>query len=257
MINVFIHGSCVSRGVFDYAKSDGAEKKFNVIEYIAKNSIFSLWGNPIQLSFPEECINPKDLDWNTRMVFLDSKKQVLDRIKCCKADIFVIDLIDERLRRLVIAGDYSRVITYSESFARGEYIKLLDNYEMIDFDAAGYFESYDVIFRYCEYIKRFYREDQIFIIEAFPVLTYYDKNKEMQVFNNNTIASGLRLTRQLEMYYGIIKECLPHANYIKFPRNVCGSEKHKFGLSNVHYESMYYNYVLAEVVRHIPLTAFK
>ena len=42
MINVFIHGSCVSRGAFDYAKSDGAEKKFNVIEYIAKNSIFSL-----------------------------------------------------------------------------------------------------------------------------------------------------------------------------------------------------------------------
>lgn len=257
MVSVFIHGSCVSRGVFDYAKAGGSEKNFKVIEYIAKNSIFSLWGNPTPLKFEDLNADLKKVDWNTRMVYYDANKLVTDRIQNYKADIFVMDFVDERLRRIHRNDTSKSVLTYSESFLRGKYLEQLKEYEWVDFDSASYYEAYDIIIRYCEFIKNYYRQEQIFIIEAFPVLTYYDKNREMNLFNQGNIQSALRLTKQLEMYYEIVQRCLPDANYIKFPRNVCGLEEHKFGLSNVHYEYDYYDYVLGEIIRNIPTKALK
>ena len=76
MVSVFIHGSCVSRGVFDYAKAGGSEKNFKVIEYIAKNSIFSLWGNPTPLKFEDLNADLKKVDWNTRMVYYDANSKL-------------------------------------------------------------------------------------------------------------------------------------------------------------------------------------
>lgn len=255
MMNVFVYGSCVSRGIFDYAQCGGYEKQFNVIEYIAKNSVFSLWGNQIELVFNENA-NSREMDWNTRMVYYDSKKLVPDRIKKSEADIFVMDFVDERLRRIKINGQPEKVITYSESFLRGGYIEQLSKYEWIEYDACNYYESYRVISKICEFIKEFYQDEQIFIIEAYPVLTYYNKKHEMCLFNEKNIQSTLRLTKQLEMYYEIAKKCMPNANYIKFPRNVCGVEDHKWGLSNVHFEYGCYDYFLREMIKKIPSKAY-
>lgn len=255
MISVFVYGSCTSRGCFDFAHAEGMEKQFKVQEYVAKNSLFSLFAEPIHIEEFQCVEDPHTLEWMKRMVYLDLEKKAIEIIQRNKADIFVMDLIDERLMRGHLNGDKSKVFTYSEAFKKYNYMEVVPEYSLILCDASSYFESYNVLVKFCDIIKKIYSPNQIFVLEAYPVLSYYDNNGNLNMFEHKNCITILQLTKQLEIYYEILKGLLPDCNWISMPRNICGAETHKWGLSSVHFEQRYYDYTLREIINKLPVRA--
>ena len=240
MITVSIHGSCVSRGLFDI--SEFGKAQFEVKEYIAKNNIFSLFSDKTEIENIKKVSDPHSLDWNTRMVYYDSQKLVFDALSNSESDYLIIDLIDQRLG-MITDKNRKRILTNSESLKRMNVYDKIDMPNNISIHSFNYSETYKHFLQYALAIKQIYHPKQIFIIEAFPVMAYYNKNGSIQFFNEENVKKSIDMRKMLDMQYSILEEVLDGSYVIKFPNQIIGKEDHKFGLASTHFETDYYDIV--------------
>lgn len=87
-IKISILGSCVSRDLFNDESNE-----FEVVNYSARTSMGSLFALPFESDFWSEKIKSK---FQKRMVNSDFKKTSAQNFLNKEADIYLIDLIDER-----------------------------------------------------------------------------------------------------------------------------------------------------------------
>ncbi len=234
MYTVNIHGSCVSRGIFDISQI--GSDNFEVNEYIAKNTIFSSLSNPLHLSMFECVTDPHSLDWNTRMVYYDFTKTAIESLCKNKSDILIIDLIDHRLGLIKIDDS---IITNSESLNRMNIYDVLGEYETISISQFNYYDIYNLFYDYSLKIKQAYGPKQIFIIEAYPVFLYYSKDGQLIRFEDEKISKTASLIEMYEKQYKVLKEVFQGCNVIQMPRNIMADESHRFGLAGNHFEKSF------------------
>ena len=104
-----IHGSCISRDVFEFITDEPIRFK----EYIARHSMISAVSN--SLNFNEEQINISNLEskFQRRMVLNDLNKTLFEKIRNNKSDYMLIELLEERFSILDTNNSF---ITYSNEF---------------------------------------------------------------------------------------------------------------------------------------------
>ncbi|MDO8152298.1 DUF6270 domain-containing protein [Isoptericola sp. b408] len=89
--NVFIYGSCVSRDTFERFPAE----HFQLLHYVARQSAISAYAKPVDIILPPDL----ESDFQSRMVRGDFQSDLRSQMNKWGShiDLFVVDLIDERL----------------------------------------------------------------------------------------------------------------------------------------------------------------
>ena len=231
-IRVNIHGSCVSRDIFEYDK----EEIFKVSEYVARNSIISAVSPILNLNadFFEKG------DWQKRMVQIDCSKTLFSRFKDNFADYIILDLIDERFSLNYVSGTY---ITWS-----GGAEKYLTNISCNLVHASKFSRKTLIEFvdRYCEQLLQIYCPQQIILYKAIFVNEYIDHTGSIKRFPSEKMSYYDSLNQYISFLYNEMESRL-NCHTITLPRGTFAAENNKWGLAPMHYENNCYLSVLTEL----------
>lgn len=189
------------------------------------------------------------IKWEPRMVYYDITKNALGALFYKPVDWLIIDLIDERfgmIKTELGQLTYSQVLTRWDKF---EALKEKERYNIVDNT-----EAFEIAYRnYCNYLKYMMPENQIIINEVYPSYLYKNREGKIQIFEGQDLKIH-NMIKRLEVGYNLLKKYLPKAHYITSSRNVIGWEKHKWGLSYVHFEDSYYDNTITKITEIIKNT---
>ena len=239
-IKVNIHGSCVSRDVFNHVD----ESIIKVNRYIGRISILSIFLQPVEIDDIEDYMQ---IPWEERMVYLDFKKLFKDYLND-KADFFVIDLLDERFGILISKPGFDcSGVTLSQVLKRSSRYEVVSSFEniMVPIDDP-YMNS--AIVNYCNLIRSIMPEEKVIINEAYPTLTYIGMDGKYHLFDENTVVKALWVTKRLEYMYELLERNLPKANIIRAKHNSMADENHKWHLAYMHFCDEYYVEVAKKIL---------
>lgn len=238
--SVSIYGSCVTRDLFEYDKSENLELK----QYIARQSIISAVSAPIDLEENQIKLNS---NFQKRMVLMDLKKNCFENLKENRSDYLIIDLIDERFPLLFYKNSYC---TASNEALHGiEQLKDLPVKQKIIYKGLLSIkdESLDcnsIIREFCERIMRIYKPDEIILHRALFVDKYINKSGDIVSFSKNYLIDNKTKNQVLEYMYDLLVNFIPGIHIINEMPQTVASENHKWGLSPMHYYDDYYLRVL-------------
>lgn len=235
-----IFGSCVSRDLFEFEKTEN----FKIGNYVARESILSAVSAAVE--YDEENIQLQSV-FQKRMVQLDLSSNGLDYLQEAKSDYFIIDLIDERFDLGQIGNSF---FTLSNEFVLSKVIKP-ESYQVIKKDNK-FFEHleaiiYQSIDEFCDKILKIYTPNHIILHKAYMVNYYIDKNGETKKFPKQYLYSNKRINDILNKMYAYIEEKIPEAIVIDISDQFGADENHKWGLAPKHYQKEYYIAVLNEI----------
>ncbi len=239
---ISIFGSCVSRDVLEYDN----EKKFNLGQYVARQSIISAVSAPLK---QENLVLSLDSNFQKRMVEMDLLKTSFNFLKSNPSDYLIIDLIDERFPLVCFNGSY---FTASNEGINGYSLfnSLKKLYKEIK-DGGLYIESNNVdgcIDTFCKKLNEIYTDDRIIIHRALLVDYYTDRNDKIVEFKKNIIKNNRQINNLLNYMYDALIAKLPGAAVIDEMAEITGDETHKWGLAPMHYQGNYYLKVLKRLV---------
>ena len=250
MKKINIHGSCVSRDLFEYASSN-----IKVNQYIGRNSIFSSFFQPISL--PDCFFNDSQIqhNWEKRMLKIDIEKNIFEILADDPGDYIIIDLIDSlfNLVELHYNGNIS-IVTFSQVFRRSELFdilapekekKIIDIYIMENNFLDFLIESY------CKTLLNIYRPEQIIIYEAYPVYLFQATDNTIKAFSDDRIQNITLKKTKLKYFYDRMKKHVGNSIVVKMPDNIVADANHRWGLASNHYEKRCYYEVMNSIEKHI------
>lgn len=245
-IKIDIFGSCVSRDVLEYQGS----RKLEINNYIARQSLISAVSKSVEIN--ENQLNIDSL-FQKRMILYDFRKDTFQVLRENKGDYLMIDLIDERFPLVCIDNSY---VTFSNELSLSGYIKSpkimrckkssgLLNFIFRKTKWLIGQDKVDVyIHMFCNKLMEIYSQEQIVIHEVYLQNQYLDSKNQIKDFDNNTIGYNNRINEYYRYLYQTLKKIMPHAYYILLSNNYVADEKHKWGLSSMHFQAEYYADVL-------------
>lgn len=234
-VTINIHGSCVSRDIFEYDD----RHLFKVNEYIARNSIFSVMSStpePLDISF----FKARNA-WQQRMTYIDYNKLLFKRFSENPSVYFLIDLIDERFSLNKIKD--SRM-TWSP--AAEECL----NWEKDLVHAMSFSDDVvkNTIEHYCDQVLSIYKPERIILYKAFFQYEYLSKSNEVINFPQDRIEYYQQLNEHFRRCYAELDRQL-NCITIEMPNGAKAYEAHKWGLAPMHYDDECYKYVLDQIKR--------
>lgn len=232
-ITINIHGSCVSRDVFEYDD----KHLFKVNEYIARNSLFSVISPPPK--FLDLAFFTANNAWQQRMIFIDYNKLLFERLDENPSDFFLIDLIDERFSLNKIEGSFITWTSVSEACLNLEKNLV---HAMYFYDNA----IKDPIGLYCERLLSLYAPHKIILYKAYFKYKYISAEGESKCFPQDKVKYYSRLNEHFSRCYDELSERL-NCIIIEMPKNAEASEIHKWGLAPMHYTEQANRYVFREL----------
>lgn len=234
-IHVAIHGSCVSRDLFEFDNNN----IFKIDEYIARNSIISSLAHPLEVD--SQFYEPGD--WQKRMVQIDCSKSLFSRLEDAHADYILIDLVDERFALNIVEDT---CITWS-----GGAQKYLPNLQQKIVHASKYPPQKLVEFvnEYCNQLLSLFSPEQIILYRATFLSKYIDKEGKKRPFPLEKRPYYQTLNRHVSYLYDMMELKL-NCHVIKLPNDAVAYEGHKWGLAPMHYDDQTYLRVL-EAIKNI------
>ena len=230
---IAIHGSCVSRDLFEFDKAG----MFSVCEYIARNSIVSALAPAYEAG--AELYRPGD--WQKRMVQIDCSKTLFDHLENSGAEFLLLDLIDERFP-LNMAGE--TCITWS-----GGAQKYLPSLPAKTMHASKYPRKRlkELAAGYCRRILSGFRPSQIILYRAKFLEQYLDKEGNLVSFPQDKIPYYRTLNTHIIYLMEIMEDFFGGVHILDLPENAVSYEGHKWGLAPMHYDPLTYETVLNEI----------
>lgn len=245
MVKINIYGSCVSRDIFEF----DIEKQFSIPIYIARTSILS------NINTNTWNISSADIDLDSKFqreaVTADLNKTVYDKFESNMSDYLLIDFIDERFRIAKVNNLYA---TYSVEMMNSHFLDD-KNYILLDKKPSivgntFVFEDKDInqyIKEFAERIKNIYDENRIIIHKAFMRDEYISKEGKLVKFEPHICLDVKNKNAMLDFMYRKLSEYLPHSYVIDASGKYYISERHRWGLTPMHYEDGYYEELLCQI----------
>lgn len=258
-VPISIFGSCVSRDLLEYNP-----KIFNLKTYIARQSIISAVSFPVtynidELSFSSE-FQKSRVEW-------DLEKKTFNLLSKDNSKYLLLDLIDERFSIIKFQNNYitlSNELKSSSFYQNHEHeftilsCKKIPNLKFNEQKLLSYkytLENKNIDIYIEDFLKKIlsiYQEKNILIHRATLVDYYKDANNNIKKFPNNTLGYNHRTNEYLNYLYDYIINRLPAAFVIDECKNYYANEKHKWGLSPMHYCDEYYqnvNYLIQDYLK--------
>ncbi|GIO26924.1 DUF6270 domain-containing protein [Ornithinibacillus bavariensis] len=213
-----ILGSCVTRDAF--------LSKEEINKYFARSSIVSIYSPPINIEKVD--LNSR---FQSRMVNYDLTKEFRKYVRNFSSDFLIIDLIDERFR--ILKNSEGSYLTRSTEFLKTELhkdISLIPQEKTFEL----WKEKADL---FIEDLKKYIGENRVIIHKAFWSSTYISNNLELIPFEHN---NHIEANKILNLMYAYLEYKLPQAKVIELQDYLVADESHKWGLSNFHYQPLYY-----------------
>ena len=237
--DIDIHGSCVSRDVFNFDEN----KEVEIGQYFARQSFVSAVSTPsikqINVNLPSS--------FQKRMVESDLTKDMFEKLSLKKARYLLIDLIDERLNLIKYNNS---IFTFSDELKNSKFMENFD-VEVVDklsMSNSIWKKSMD------EYVNRLleiYDEDKIIIHEAYLVESYLTRDNQKKYFPEDNRRYIKLLNRFFKKYYAYLKQKLPNSHVISISEdNYQSWEGHLWEKAPMHYENRYYQDVL-KIIKNI------
>ncbi len=237
---VSIHGSCITRDVFNYITNENIKIK----NYIARQSILSSVSIPIKCSDDELKL---ESNFQKNVVLTDINKLLFRKLESNKSKFFIIDLIDERFR---IVKYKQSILTYSNELKRSEFLRG-KKYEIINkFNIEDSLIEESINNYICKLLT-IYNERSIIIHEAYFLNKYKALNDKIKLFDDNIIKSNDMYNNFLNKCYSCIKKKIPNAYVVNISRYYLADEKNRWGLEPYHYNENYYKDVLYKISKYM------
>lgn len=240
-IPISIFGSCISRDLLEF----DFDNKLELQTYIARQSIVSAVSKPVTIDIEDIKLAS---NFKRRCVYNDFKKETFSLLEADKSKYIIIDLIDERFKLVKYRrGAEKSLITYSAELQESMYIKhprFVDKRMRHIFGRNKYYvgnislEQY--VKTFCYKIKEIYSEENIIIHKCKMSMKYKDIQGSIQEFPRNYYQYNTMSNKILEYMYDCLKRYLPNAKVIDISDKYYADEKHKWGLSPMHYQKEYY-----------------
>lgn len=231
--DITIHGSCVSRDVFNFDKTN----EIKLGQYFARQSFISAVNTPFFGKIDINLSSP----FQRRMVKSDLQKDLFKKLSVDKSNYLLIDFMDERLALFKYNGSF---FTFSDELRDSKFLENLD-VEFLNKININDFIWKDAMNFYVDQLLEIYDEHEIIIHEAYLVDSYITKNGEKKSFPTENLNYNKKVNKMLRSYYKHLKQKLPNA-YVIFilEKGYCSCEDHLWGKSPMHYEDQYYKDVL-------------
>ncbi len=233
-----IHGSCVSRDIFNFDE----DHDIKLGKYFARNSFISTVSKPFPVEVDLNNFSPFSSPWQIRMVEVDFKKELFERLSIDPANYIMIDFIDE----ILTLGRYKdSIFTISVPLRNSNFLEDFkgDQINKFKLETSFWKKSMD---NYIKNILEIYDEERIIIHETYFVYSYLTKCGEIKSFPDEKIDYYKNLNQLLKNYYDYAKIKLPKATVINVIKDYnLAFEDHVWGLYGVHYTNDYYKHVLS------------
>lgn len=227
--NISIHGSCVSRDIFNYSSGN----LVTINNYIARQSILSSVSTPISCTYDDLDLNSK---FQSDMVLCDLNKLLFNRLNENKSQLFILDCIDERLDLIKINNS---ILTCSDELLKSKFLNNI-NYNIIKKTSIEDNIIKESISRYIYEILKIYNEKSIVIHEIYYSNKFLDFDRNIKSFSSKIIESNTIYNNLLYKFYSHIKNILPNAPVLNISENYVADVNNTWGLSPFHFEDNYY-----------------
>lgn len=238
--NVLIFGSCVSRDIFNLEYS----RDFKVSNYYARSSFASLAGKPYE---NEEALDNISSKFQRNMVSNDFSKEVLKAgEKIERADIILVDLIDERYDLVVLPG--GEMLTRSDELNTSKMLKQ-DGLEFrlvkqgSDERRELWLKGVRIFF---DLLRSHNKLGRVLVNQTYWATEFENNTSTTYPVDSGKIESA---NRDLDWMYRALRSELREDQFITFAPGVCtASESHRWGISPFHYSDRYYKEALLQII---------
>lgn len=166
------------------------------------------------------------------------------------SDYLILDLCELRFKftKLIFPDGKENFVTrtkYLNLFADNFYkFKQFNGCRIEDVELSDA-ELFSYIKKYICLIKKYYREEQIILIENYPTQKHLDDEKH-EIFRYSP-QSIIKTNNLLKKCYNFIENNLPNINVISQPENSLGYAQHLWGKDTLHFVDKYYDYLYKAV----------
>lgn len=234
-----VMGDCVSRDILEL----GGVK---VSQYHAFSSPLSICSEKSEVIMTsddlKDIIGKKYSNFVKRCMVSDFNKTVLDYVFEKKSDYFVLDVLDAR-HPLLVKGNHC--ITMTNRFEKIKHLVPahigLDEYKEMLPENDNMEHWKECIGIIAAKIRKHYAVDQIILNEHYGVMQYM-AGSVIKNFSVSIIDNAKRYNILVKKLFDILRSELEGCHIIEFPDNVMATADHKWGLAELHYHDIYYDY---------------
>lgn len=236
-INVL--GCCVSRDSIEFNK-----EKYIVPRYAAFVSPWSMFSGKCEVSDWDIC-KSGTTSFMQKCVEHDAELSTIDYIKEEQSDWLLLDFADCRLS-IVVWGTKNILLTYSVAVKNNiaSFAKQFGNdYDIIKAYDLPYDQFITRIDFLLEQLVKIYPVNKIILHEFYCADVFIDKQRNLQGVKFAWMKELVeKINPFLKKVYNFSKNKLLGCHIINWPENVVADETNKWGLCNLHYHSLYYEY---------------
>ncbi|RAU19175.1 hypothetical protein DN062_02595 [Nitrincola tibetensis] len=222
-IKVYILGSCVSRDPFEMADKND----FEVVGYYARSSFASLGATPF---VDEKILSDIESNWQRKMVHADMSKAIFSSLQDSNADIFLIDLVDERFS---VSINGKSIHTVSSEYKKALYRP--NEYKLIKpFDSQRRSLWLKGLEKLSQYLIDSGLGHKVVINQVYWTLDCDDKSSMQHSLYSEEYVNNSNI--ELDFMYSEISKYLPNARFIRYTENMLNIDKsHKWGFEPFHF----------------------
>lgn len=173
----------------------------------------------------------------------DFNKSVLDHIFAKKSDYLVLDILDARHPMLIKGNHY---ITMTKKLRNmepliSEHLGMNDYEEKSPFTDISIKQWEDCISRLADEMCRHYTVDQIILNVHYGVKQYVSESG-IKNFSASVADNVREYNALVKSLFDMLRTALEGCHIIEFPDHVVAVTGHRWGLGELHYHDIYYDY---------------
>ena len=236
---LLIFGSCVSRDILNHQQD---KTRVVLVDYYARCSLASLGARPIEMPSAVENISSR---FQKRMVERDIRKDFLNDLAGLQFDVFLLDLVDERLNLYV--EPEGRACTLSSELVSSGF--RVDSHEGSKYLSGS------------EEFWRLWEAGWVILVNKLRGLGALDRLLINQVFWSSRTENGSNFephysskhidsaNQFLDRMYQRMNADIPSGQFLRFDHGLMtGSITHTWGISPFHYVDAYYRSAIQQLV---------
>lgn len=255
---VNICGSCILRDTFYYQGVYGKEKDggYRINRYVNFFSPLALGQPPIPIydraAYEAFDLKPFGLtNFFRRCRRLDCERSFMKYLND-PADFLLVDTVMFRFQPYQMQVNGQKLICHGEhrpaleAMAKQGILPQLDA-EVFSFESLSEEELHHRLQVYANQLKTVCPEERIILVETRHVFLQIDHANHVKSFSSTSQKIYRDGNRRMQKAFGILRELLPQAHLIPFPKQVLAETEHRLGVSGLHYTREYYEYCFQAV----------
>ena len=168
------------------------------------------------------------------------------------ADFLLVDTVMFRFQPYQMQVNGQKLICHGEhrpaleAMAKQGILPQLDA-EVFSFESLSEEELRHRLQVYANQLKTLCPEERIILVETRHVFLQIDHANHVKSFSSTSQKIYRDGNRRMQKVFGILRELLPQAHLIPFPKQVLAETEHRLGVSGLHYTREYYEYCFQAV----------